>query len=129
MTVAIRYIDGPRLTRPLLIEGDPILPAAPILDAESAFIPAASVEVAAEFDFQYCTEAMIRDAQLPSANDVRTQIRRFGGSIQGVVAGDILKIHVHTDTPGAVFTFAGRWGTVETTEAEDMRAPARSCAA
>ena len=30
----------------------------------------------------------------------------FGGSVQVAAAGDILKIHVHTDTPEAVFTYA-----------------------
>jgi DegV family protein with EDD domain len=35
--------------------------------------------------------------------------------------GDILKIHVHTDTPEAVFSYAERWGRVDTTKAEDMR--------
>ena len=40
----------------------------------------------------------------------------------------ILKIHVHTDTPDAVFTYAARWGRVETTKAEDMRAQHRRLA-
>jgi uncharacterized protein len=35
--------------------------------------------------------------------------------------GDILKIHVHTDTPDAVFSYASRWGRVDSTKAEDMR--------
>ena len=41
---------------------------------------------------------------------------------------DILKIHVHTDTPEAVFTYAARWGRVETTKADDMRAQHRRLA-
>jgi DegV family protein with EDD domain len=41
---------------------------------------------------------------------------------------DILKIHVHTDTPEAVFTYAGRWGRIETTKADDMRAQHRRLA-
>jgi DegV family protein with EDD domain len=35
---------------------------------------------------------------------------------------------VHTDTPEAVFTFAARWGSVEATKAEDMRAQHRKLA-
>lgn len=46
-----------------------------------------------------------------------SQVRPFGASVQVVVAGDILKVHVHTDTPEAVFTFAARWGTIEATKA------------
>jgi fatty acid kinase/fatty acid kinase fatty acid binding subunit len=106
-----------------LIAGDPILPVAhPSTDGMA---PAALVEIAAERDFQYCTEVMVRGEALPAANEARIQMRRFGGSIQVVVAGDLLKIHVHTDTPDAVFTFAERWGTVQTTKAEDMRAQHR----
>ena len=41
---------------------------------------------------------------------------------------DILKIHVHTDTPEAVFTYAARWGRVESTKADDMRAQHRRLA-
>jgi DegV family protein with EDD domain len=120
----VRMIEG--VVR--YIEGDPILPAAPVLDTEAALMPAADVEVAAERDFQYCTEVMIRGEQLPPANEVRTQIRSFGGSVQVVLAGDILKIHVHTDTPDTVFTFAARWGAIESTKAEDMRAQHRKLA-
>ncbi len=41
---------------------------------------------------------------------------------------DILKIHVHTDTPDAVFSYAARWGRVETSKADDMRAQHRRLA-
>ena len=52
----------------------------------------------------------------------------FGGSVVVAAAGDILKIHVHTDTPEAVFSYAARWGRVETTKADDMRAQHRRLA-
>ena len=45
----------------------------------------------------------------------------FGGSTVVALMGDILKIHVHTDTPDAVFSYASRWGRVDSTKAEDMR--------
>ncbi|HTO73393.1 MAG TPA: DegV family protein, partial [Gemmatimonadales bacterium] len=113
----VRMIEG--VVR--LIEGDPLLPAdtLPVSDSPA---PAALAEVALERDFQYCTEAMVRGEQLPSANEVRAALRSLGGSIQVVVNGDLLKLHVHTDTPQAVFTLAGRWGQLTTTKAEDMRA-------
>jgi DegV family protein with EDD domain len=49
----------------------------------------------------------------------------FGGSVVVAAAGDILKIHVHTDSPEAVFSYAARWGRVETSKADDMRAQHR----
>jgi DegV family protein with EDD domain len=84
--------------------------------------------VAAERDFRFCTEAVVRGEQLPTANEARASLHRFGGSLVVAVAGDILKIHVHTDTPEAVFSYASRWGRVETTKADDMRAQHRRLA-
>ena len=104
------------------IEGDPILPADMTMVDAAALMPAALAEVASDRDYRYCTEVMVRGDALPPGNDVRAAMHRFGGSIVAISAGDILKIHVHTDTPEAVFTYAARWGTVETTKADDMRA-------
>ncbi len=75
------------------------------------------MDVAAERDFQYCTEVLVRGDSLPRANEVRTAMHAFGGSTVVAVTGDILKIHVHTDTPEAVFTYATRWGRVDSTKA------------
>ena len=122
----VRMIEG--VVR--FIEGDPILPAddgVPGASVPEAFA-AALMEVAAERDFQYCTEVLVRGAQLPPANEVRAAMRNFGGSIQVAVLTDVLKVHVHTDTPEAVFSYAERWGRIETTKAEDMRAQHRRLA-
>jgi DAK2 domain fusion protein YloV len=109
------------------IEGDPIL-AAIEPEADAAEMPAAMVEVAAERDFQFCTEVLVRGEDLPPGNEVRAAMHTFGGSVVVAAAGDILKIHVHTDSPEAVFTYAARWGRVETTKADDMRAQHRRLA-
>jgi uncharacterized protein len=108
------------------IEGDPIVadPDAP----DPGGVPAALVEVAAERDFQYCTELVVRGEHLPTANEARAAMHGFGGSVQVAAAGDVLKIHVHTDAPEAVFTYAARWGRVEATKADDMRAQHRRLA-
>ena len=111
----VRYIDG-----------DPILPSEPFTEAEAVIsAPAALVDVAVERDFQFCTEVLVRGDQLPATNEVRAAMRSFGGSTVVALMGDILKIHVHTDTPEAVFTYAARWGRVDTTKAQDMRAQHR----
>jgi uncharacterized protein len=109
------------------IEGDPIL-AVTEPEADSAEAPAAFFEVAAERDFQFCTEVLVRGEHLPPANEVRSAMHAFGGSVVVAAAGDILKIHVHTDSPEAVFSYAARWGRVETTKADDMRAQHRRLA-
>ena len=109
------------------IEGDPILPVTTgVYAVPEGAHPAAEFEVAAERDFRFCTEVLVRGEQLPPANEVRAALRDFGGSVVVAVAGDILKAHVHTDTPDAVFTYAARWGSVAGTKAEDMRAQHRA---
>ncbi len=112
------------------IEGDPILPALSTNGSspEAVSIPAALVDVAADRDFRFCTEVLVRGEQLPAANEVRALLHPFGGSLVVAVAGDILKIHVHTDSPEAVFSYATRWGRVESTKADDMRAQHRKLA-
>jgi DegV family protein with EDD domain len=104
------------------IHGDPILAGLQLDELErEQLTPAATMDVSAERDFQYCTEVLVRGQALPPANEVRAAMHAFGGSTVVAVMGDILKIHVHTDTPEAVFSYAERWGRVDTTKAEDMR--------
>jgi DegV family protein with EDD domain len=111
------------------IKGDPIAPVDLGLEPEtSEHVPAALVDVAAERDFQYCTEVLVRGQHLPPANEVRTALRAMGGSTVVAVTGDILKIHVHTDTPEAVFSYAARLGRVDTKKAQDMRVQHRELA-
>lgn len=113
-----------------VVKGDPILPvtgpAEFDLPAPAALAGIAGIAgIAEERDHRYCTEVLVRGEALPSANDVRAAMHRFGGSIVVAVLGDLLKIHVHTDTPDAVFACASRWGTISSRKADDMRAQHR----
>ena len=112
------------------IEGDPILPLGEpnAIGSSAVSLPAAEIEIAAERDFQFCTELLVRGEHLPSANEVRSAMHMFGGSVVVALVADILKIHVHTDAPEAVFSYAARWGRVEGTKADDMRAQHRRLA-
>ena len=114
----VRMIEG--MVR--LVDGDPIQPAERVSEEEAqVLVPAAAALVNAEQDYQFCTEVLIQGTAFPPANQVRAQLRQFGGSIVVAEAMDVLKIHVHTDEPKAVFQYAERWGTVQGTKAEDMR--------
>ena len=88
----------------------------------SASSAAAQTEVEADRDYRYCTELMVRSATLPDPADVRKALRAHGGSIVVLATGNLLKAHVHTDAPDAVFQLAAGWGTLESTKADDMRA-------
>jgi hypothetical protein len=83
---------------------------------------AAQADVAADRDYRFCTEVMVRGAALPGVADVRRALRALGASIVVLQTGELLKAHVHTDTPDAVFQLGAEWGTVECTKADDMRA-------
>ncbi len=122
----VRMLDG--VVR--YIEGDVrlSLPAPSDRPDLAVAVPAAAVEIAAERDYQFCTEVVVRGEGLPSADEVRTALHGVGSSVGVAVLADILKIHVHTDTPETVFTYAARWGRVETTKADDMRAQHRRLA-
>jgi len=110
-----------------LIEGDPILAAHPG-EPGDGLNPAPEFTVVAERDFQYCTECVVRGEGLPSSNVVRNAMHAFGGSIVVAQVGDILKLHIHTDTPEAVFAYVERWGAIATKKADDMRAQHRALA-
>src|SRR4051812_6116550 len=114
----VRYIDG-----------DANLGLIPPTDSDHLeMAPAGMIDVAAEQDYQFCTEVLVRGDRLPPSNEVRAAMHAYGGSTVVAVTGDILKIHVHTDTPEAVFSYAARWGRVDAAKAQDMRAQHRRMA-
>jgi DegV family protein with EDD domain len=106
----VRLVDGQAVVRPRGSE-----------DTIPAPFAAARASVAAERDFGFCTEVLVRGRELPAAPTVRAALRPLGGSIVVLSTGAALKIHVHTDTPDKVFDLAQRWGTIENRKAEDMR--------
>ncbi|MGH7569791.1 MAG: DegV family protein [Gemmatimonadales bacterium] len=111
----VRFLDGVKR----LIEEGQI--AAGAVDRLAPNV-AAQTEVAAERDYRFCTEVMVRGAALPSAGDARRALRPLGGSIVVLQNDAVLKAHVHTDTPEEVFRLGATWGAVESTKADDMRA-------
>ena len=111
----VRFLDG---VKRLIEEGHLAQGAVDRLVPNAA----AQTEVAADRDFQFCTEVMVRGTALPDSAAVRQALRALGGSIVVLATADVLKAHVHTDTPQAVFDLAAGWGAVEFTKADDMRA-------
>lgn len=115
----VRLLDG---VKRLMEEGHIAEGAVERLAAGGESSAAAAAEVEVDRDYRYCTELMVRSAALPDPADVRRALRAHGGSIVVLATGDLLKAHVHTDAPEAVFQLAGSWGTLESTKADDMRA-------
>jgi len=83
--------------------------------------PAAVASVAAEQDYRYCTEVLVRGDRLPGSVEARAALASLGGSLLVLRTADLLRVHIHTDDAAAVFRIAEPWGEIVTRKADDMR--------
>ncbi len=76
-----------------------------------------------EIEFGFCTEMLIRldNPEEIEINDVRAKLETYGDSIVAVMDEDILKIHVHTETPLTVFEYGLTMGQIRHIKSENMR--------
>jgi len=95
--------------------------AAEAVQADDGVAPAALAEVAAAQDYRFCTEALVRGDRLPSSVEARQGLAALGGSLLVLRAANLLRVHIHTDDPEAVFRIAAGWGEIATRKADDMR--------
>lgn len=109
----------------LIDEGDPLV----ALESPPEFPPADDAMVAGEVEyptdeerFRFCTEALVRGDALPTEAVVREGLHDLGDSLIVIRAGDVLKVHIHTDEPEEVFDRLKGFGALVTHKAEDMRA-------
>ena len=72
--------------------------------------------------YGYCTEFTIRlNPNLDfNKDDFSKKLEMFGYSIVVVSTEDIVKVHIHSKTPGEVFSFAQRYGALCAVKAENM---------
>ncbi|HYR12048.1 MAG TPA: DegV family protein [Longimicrobium sp.] len=106
------------------LSGDPLvaLDETPEYDAEPAVFAAAEADYSAEEQYRFCTEALVRGNALPAQDEVRAWLRERGDSLVVIRSGDMLKVHVHTDEPEAVFGYLRGFGRLASHKAEDMHA-------
>jgi hypothetical protein len=82
---------------------------------------------AAEFDddieFTYCTEFIVgRDAQIETDPDeLRSYLQTIGDCVVVVNDDEIIKVHVHTETPGNALTKGLEFGQLLTVKVENMK--------
>ena len=70
--------------------------------------------------FRYCTTFVVEGEQLDT-EALEAELDRLGDSLLVVGDREALKIHVHTDDPGAALSLGTRAGTIEAVEIADMR--------
>ncbi|MDO8667084.1 MAG: DegV family protein [Gemmatimonadales bacterium] len=104
-----------------LIDGHLEEEAATDAQAFATPAPAGLAVVAADQDFRFCTEVLVRGDRLPSSTEARAAVHELGGSVQVVRTPDLLRVHVHMDDPEPLYRMAEGWGEVLTRKAEDMR--------
>ena len=77
-------------------------------------------------EFGYCTELLLRlqnakcDVENFSVETIKEYLGTIGDSIVAFKTGSIIKIHVHTKTPGKVFDFCQQYGEFLTVKVENM---------
>ena len=86
-----------------------------------AEIPRLTVEAVHQelSQFRYCTTFVIEGEDLDKSA-LETELERLGDSLLVVGDPSALKVHVHTDDPGAALALGTRAGTIEGVEIADM---------
>ena len=97
-------------------------PAAPTQSIDFSAFNADSV-----MEFGYCTECLLQlqnskvDAEHFDVTEISDYLTAMGGeSIVAVKSGTVVKLHVHTMTPGKVFEYCQRFGEFLTVKVENM---------
>jgi uncharacterized protein len=100
------------------VAGQP-LPEAPRL--EEPAVESAHQELSR---YRYCTTFVLEGELAPEA--LEAELEHLGDSL--LVVGDVhaLKVHVHTDDPGAALTIGTRSGAIENVEIADMHRQTRA---
>src|SRR5699024_3077122 len=77
-----------------------------------------------DIEFGYCTEFMVRfedDKRRFNEDEFRSEMSEFGDSLLVINDDEIVKVHVHTETPGEAFTYAATYGELIKMKVENMR--------
>jgi DAK2 domain fusion protein YloV len=73
-----------------------------------------------ESTFGFCTEFLLRDADLPLA-EVKTSMEALGESVIAVGDASLMRVHLHTLRPGRALEFAVDHGTLAKVKVENMQ--------
>src|SRR6266851_6312635 len=73
-----------------------------------------------ESTFGFCTEFLLRDADVPVA-EVKTKMEQLGESVIAVGDPSLMRVHVHTLRPGQALEFAVDHGTLVRVKVENMQ--------
>jgi len=94
-------------------------------DSKFNTVPSVAREIGSyegETDFGYCTEFIVslKDGDDFDKEEFTKHISEFGDSLVVVSDEEILKVHIHTQTPGDVLNFGQQYGNFATLKIENM---------
>lgn len=99
------------------IEGAPVQ----LLDEDDDYQAASNILNVESDEFGYCTEFIISMTDEKDVEDeIKTQLAYLGDSIAVVQDEDIIKVHVHTLTPGDALNIGQKYGEFVTMKIENM---------
>ncbi|WP_214819648.1 MULTISPECIES: DAK2 domain-containing protein [unclassified Exiguobacterium] len=114
-------LEGKELEKPHAPVMDALIEAEHHAHAAQGFMSTEDIE------FGYCTEIMVRfqDEKLKDApfneDAFRNELSELGDSLLVVADEELLKVHVHVETPGEVITKGQRFGELVAVKIENMR--------
>jgi DAK2 domain fusion protein YloV len=114
-------LEGKELEKPHAPVMDALIEAEHHAHAAQGFMSTEDIE------FGYCTEIMVRfqDDKLKDApfneDAFRNELSELGDSLLVVADEELLKVHVHVETPGDVITKGQRFGELVAVKIENMR--------
>ena len=73
----------------------------------------------------YCTQFVVSDFS-GEAEEFEERVYESGKSVLVIADEDTVNVHIHTQDPGAMLSFAGRFGRLARVKIEDMEAQVRS---
>ncbi|MGM9949970.1 MAG: DAK2 domain-containing protein [Lysinibacillus sp.] len=77
-----------------------------------------------DIEFGYCTEIMVRfeeDKEPFSEDQFRNELNPFGDSLLVISDDEIAKVHIHTETPGAILSAGQKYGSLIKIKVDNMR--------
>ena len=92
-------------------------------EAEYRFEPDedSNLEELMEISHRYCTELTIRRNGCEVKDNLEAYLNNIGDSVAFLVNDDIVKLHVHTNTPDEVIEELSTYGVIENKKIEDMQ--------
>src|SRR5439155_24165210 len=85
----------------------------------AALAPAQKSLALPEEGWGYCTEFVLEGEDL-DVDAIRAEIAALGNSVLVVGEPELVKVHVHTEDPSKVLSYASRVGTLTKTKVDDM---------